>query len=775
MTTSRSFQSLAHWGAFTAHVEDGRLVRVSPFAEDKQPNDLIDAWPEMVYADNRVQRPSIRRGWLETVGRGLPHTGSGRGDDSFVEVPWDEALDLVSRELRRVRSQHGNASIFGGSYGWSSAGRFHHARTLVHRFLASIGGCTGQVTNYSYGAAMRLLPHVLGDMAAVAGPVTDWPAILENCERFVAIGGIAGKNWKIQSGGGGLHPYGEWMEKAAQSGIRFTNISPLRSDTADVLDAEWIQIRPGTDMALILATAWLVHARGKTDMDFVTRHCVGFDRFLGYLQGAEDGIVKDPAWAAPITGLSIETITAFAESLFDRRVMLSAAWSLQRAEHGEQPYWGLVALAAMLGQIGLPGGGVAFGYGSMNGMGNPLYDLPVAGMEVPKVPGELKIPVARIADLLLMPGEPCEFDGRTFPYPDIKLVYWAGGNPFHHHQDLFRLREAFQRPETIIVHEPWWTATARHADIVLPATTPLERNDIGGSSRDPYLFAMHKAIEPVGEARDDFAIFSAVADRMGEGAKFHENRGEAEWLRILYDRFSTAMAKRGVNPPDFETFWEAGHVRIPDPVSTFTLYRQFRDDPAAHPLRTPSGKVEIFSETVAGFGYDECPGMPVWRAPSEWLGSDLAARYPLHMISNQPEDKLHGQMDASEPSRRNKVRDRAGLIMSPADAAARGLAEGDVVRIFNDRGVSLAGLRISDKIMPGVVCLPTGATFDPIPDGKGGWIENHGNPNALTKDIGTSRLGQGPSAQTCLVEVLRHELEAAPITVLAQPEIEAAA
>jgi biotin/methionine sulfoxide reductase len=743
MTDRRAFQSLAHWGAFTAHVEDGRLVAVSPFSDDPQPSPLIEAWPEMVYAENRIRKPSIRRGWLETVGRGLPHPGHGRGDDSFVEVSWDEALGHVQRELERVRSEHGNASIFGGSYGWASAGRLHHARTLLHRFLAMIGGSTGQVTNYSYGAAMRLLPHVLGDMAVVAGPVTDWPTIFANCERFVAFGGIAGKNWQIHSGGGGLHPYGEWMEQAAASGIRFTNISPLKTDTADVIDAEWIQIRPGTDMALILATAFVVQARGKTDMDFVSRYCVGFDRFLAHLHGEDDGIVKDPRWASGITGLSVEAIERFAESLFDRRVMLTAAWSLQRAEHGEQPFWGLVALTAMLGQIGLPGGGVAFGYGSMNGMGNPLYDLPIAGPSVPKMPGDLKIPVARIADLLLQPGEPCQFDGQVFPYPDIRLVYWAGGNPFHHHQDLFRLREAFQRPDTIIVHEPWWTATARHADIVLPATTPLERNDIGGSSRDPYLFAMHKAIEPVGDARGDFEIFRALADRMGIGAAFHENRSEEEWLRFMYDRFHATMAQRGVNPPDFDTFWEAGHVRIPDPTGMFTLYEDFRADPEAH--------------------------------PTEWLGSELAGRYPLHMISNQPADKLHGQMDASGHSRRNKVRERTGLIMHPDDAASRGLVDGDIVRIFNDRGVSLAGLRVSDGIMPGVVCLPTGATFDPIADGKGGLMENHGNPNALTRDIGTSRLGQGPSAQTCLVEVVRHEEAASPVTVLGQPAIDTAA
>src|SRR5690606_14628439 len=146
------------------------------------------------------------------------------------------------------------------------------------------------------------------------------------------------------------------------------------------------------------------------------------------------------------------------------------------------------------------------------------------------------IPVARIADLLLSPGKKFSFDGQELEYPDIRLIYWAGGNPFHHHQDLFRLRQAFQRPETIIVHEPYWTATARHADIVLPATTALERNDIGGSSRDPYVFAMHKAVEPVGEARDDFRIFSELADRLGAGERFRSEERRVgkggRWRRV---------------------------------------------------------------------------------------------------------------------------------------------------------------------------------------------------------------------------------------------------
>jgi len=766
------FPTLSHWGAFDAHVENGRLIHVTPFSEDPHPSRLIETWPEMIYSENRITRPAIRRGWLDTVARGRLHPGVGRGSDAFVNVPWHEALDLVASELERVRTNYGNASIFGGSYGWSSAGRMHHARTLIHRFMGAIGGCTGQVTNYSYGAAMRLLPHIFGDDRTVAGPVTDWNAVLEHCDEFVAFGGIAAKNWQIQSGGAGLHPFDDFMAEASSRGIRFTNVSPLRDDVSPILNPEWLQIRPGTDMAFILGLAHVVHASGESDMEFINRYCVGFERFEQYLTGKTDGIAKTPEWAAPITGIPVGTIVAFARKLIGRRVLLSASWSLQRAQHGEQCYWGLATLAAMLGQIGLPGAGVAYGYGSMNGMGNPLYQMPISGMPAIKQQNDLKIPVARIADMLLSPGETVEFDGSRITYPDIKLVYWAGGNPFHHHQDLFRLQKAFQRPETVIVHEPWWTATARHADIVLPATTTLERNDIGGSSRDPYLFAMHKAIEPVGEARDDYRIFCDLADRLGAGEDFHMSRNEEDWLRDIYGRFSERMSKRGFISPDFETFWKAGYVRIPDPEGSFTLFSDFRNDLDGNPLATPSGKIELFSETVAAFGYDECPGHAVWCEPSEWLGADLVSRFPLHLISNQPAEKLHGQMDASSLSRSNKIGGRTGIHISSPDAQARGLKDGDMVRVFNERGACLAGVWISDGIMPGVVCLPTGATFEPITDAGGRPLENHGNPNVLTKDVGTSRLGQGSSAQTCLVEIERYNDVIEPVRVLGQPRFQ---
>ena len=760
----QEFRSAAHWGAFTALVENGRLVGTRPFEHDPEPNELNEAWPEMLYAPHRIAEPMVRRGWLRGRGRG-GHRDL-RGEDSFVPVSWDRALGLVADELRRVRAEYGSASVFGGSYGWSSAGKLHHARTLLHRFMAVTGGCTGQVTNYSFGAGMVLMPHLLGSVQAVAGPQTEWDAIFAHCEEFVAFGGLPAKNWKVQYGGSGLHTFGAVTERARRSPVRFTSISPQRTDTVDALGAEWLPIRPGTDTALVLALAYAAERDGATDRAFLDRYCTGFDRVRPYLTGEADGVPKSPGWAAGITGVPAERIEALARQLRGRRVMLTASWSLQRAEHGEQPFWALVTLAAMLGQIGLPGCGVAFGYGSGNEAGGPDYATPTPGMPVPPRPGDLKIPVARVADMLLNPGGRVDFNGEVLTFPDTRLVYWAGGNPFHHHQDLRRLRDAFRRPDTVVVHEPWWTATACHADIVLPATTPLERNDIAGSSKDPFLLAMHKAVEPVGGARDDFTIFAELGERLGAGRAFTDGRDEMGWLRHLWAGTVRRLGARGIEAPGFDAFWEQGWFRLPEPNTTLTLLAPFRADPDGAPLRTPSGRIELFSETIAGFGYPGLPGHAVWNPPGEWLGA--AGEFPLHLLSPQPADKLHSQLDGSAGTRRATVAGRAALTINAADAAARGIRDGEVVRVWNSRGACLAGARVTEDVMQGVVCLPTGAAVS-----FSGALDTHGNPNVLTRDIGTSRLGQGCAAQTCLVEVARFEGVPPDVAAFDPPPVEA--
>ncbi len=305
-----------------------------------------------------------------------------------------------------MRDRLGAEGIFTGSYGWSSAGRVHHARSLVRRFHFAGGGAVDQAGNYSWGAAQFFLPHIIGSYSPLTGRVTSWPSVIAHCGLFIPFGGLALKNAQVSSGGAGEHSLQTWLEKLAAKGTPVINISPTRDDCPAFLNAEWIPIRPNTDTALMLALAWEIQHHGAQDQTFLERYCVGWPQLAAYLRGAGDGLAKTPQWASAITGIPAGRIRRLARQLMAApRSMMTCAYALQRAHRGEQPYWMVIALAAMLGQIGLPGGGFAFGHGSMNGVGNPRLDALAPSLPLGVNPAaDLTIPVARIADMLLHPG-----------------------------------------------------------------------------------------------------------------------------------------------------------------------------------------------------------------------------------------------------------------------------------------------------------------------------------------------------------------------------------
>lgn len=743
-STRQTKVTSSHWGAFEVDVDGDRIVATRPFAADPNPTRIPESIPAAVHHRSRVARPSIRRGWLETRDR------TGRGSDDFLDVPWDEALDIAAQEIDRVRTSYGNESIFGGSYGWGSAGRFHHAQSQAHRFLNCIGGYVSSFASYSTGCAQAIMPHVFGkDFLSLLYVHQDgWQTIHAHTETLVMFGGINTKNAQVSMGGISEHDTGIWMDRCLAKGTRCINVGPQRSDAPE--GCEWLSVKPGSDTALMLALAYVLQTEGLADQAFLDRYTSGFDRFLPYLLGESDGQPKTPEWAAPICGVSVGAIHELARHMAKTRTFITVAWSLQRAEHGEQPYWMSAVLAAMLGQIGLPGGGVGYGFGSIGGVGKSMTGM--GGMTFPqgKNPVKSVIPVARIADMLRNPGQPYDFNGRRETYPDIRLIYWAGGNPYHHHQDLNALHKAWQRPETIIVNEPFWTATAKRADIVFPVTTPYEREDIGRANLDEYLFHMPQLIPPVGEARDDHEIFAGLAERLGAKDHFTDGRSGSQWIAKLYDDYRALARNDGIPVPDLETLRAENWVRLPiqSDGPNQTLFAPFRADPDLAPLPTPSGRIEIFSRTIASFGYDDCPGHPVWLPPTEWLGTATSAA-PLHLLSPQPSDKLHSQLEsalADQPDARP-----VSVVLHPDDATQRGITDGDIVRVFNARGACRARAKLSSDIRPGVVALPTGAWYGD-PDSS---IDPHGNPNVLTMDVGTSRLGQGCSAHSTLVDVER--------------------
>jgi biotin/methionine sulfoxide reductase len=266
---------------------------------------------------------------------------------------------------------------------------------------------------------------------------------------------------------------------------------------------------------------------------------------------------------------------------------------------------------------------------------------------------------------------------------------------------------------------------------------------------------MKKAIAPVGQSRDDFVIYRALAERLGVAEAFTEGRGEMEWVRHLYDTTrADARARFGHEMPNFDAFWAQGWAALPV-RRHHTYLADFRADPDAHRLATDSGRIVLHSPRIAEMAHADCPPHPSWVEPAEWLGA-AGAEGRFHLVSRQPIDKLHSQLDFSARSQGVKQDGREIATLHPDDAGRLGVAAGDTVRLWNERGACLAGVRVSDGVRPGVVILPTGAWYTPADDADGA-LDLAGNPNVLTLDKGTSALGQGCAAHTCLVRIERVE------------------
>ena len=267
-----------------------------------------------------------------------------------------------------------------------------------------MGGCTRAMNSYSTAAAQVILPHVIAPWPQMELQQTTLQNVIEHTQLFVAFGGLPKRNAQVAYGGVTEHRTAIDLSRARAAGTEFVSISPVANDTETDLKASWLAPVPGTDVALMLGLAYVLETQNLTATEFLRSHCVGYARVKDYLLGKTDGIAKTPRWASSICGVPVDEIESLARKMAGRRTFLTAAWSLQRGDHGEQPYWMATTLAAMLGQIGLPGGGIGFGYGAIGGVGNPIKNF--GGLSFPKGKNPITdyIPVARIAEMLNSPG-----------------------------------------------------------------------------------------------------------------------------------------------------------------------------------------------------------------------------------------------------------------------------------------------------------------------------------------------------------------------------------
>lgn len=779
----------AHWGALKLTIKEGKIIKSQNAFDNLTPNPLQNFTADLIDGinTNRIKAPMVRKSYLEKKSN---HKEL-RGADEWVEISYEKAIKLVSDEIKRVRKQKGPNGIYGGSYGWKSSGNFHNSRTLLHRFLTMGGGFVGGLGDYSTGAAQVIMPHVLGTLE-VYEQQTSWPIVLEHSKVVVIWGANPIDTLRIawtSTDNQGL----EYFKKLKESGKKILCIDPIKSNTMEFFEdkAEWISITPNTDTALMLGIMHTMLITQKYDKNFLEEYTEGFEVFEKYLLGKEDNTPKTAKWASQICGIPENKIKELAKLFFENRTMFMAGWNMQRQHHGEQPHWMLVTLSAMIGQIGLPGGGFGFSYHYSNG-GSPSTNAPViGGISLGKVlskeeektlidGAELAIPVARIADCLLNAGKTIKYNGREITYPDIDLIYWVGGNPFVHHQDTNTLIKAWKKPSSVIVHDIYWTPTAKMADIVFPITTPYERNDLtmSGDYSNLSIYPMKQAIKRLPKSKHDFEVFTDLAKACGFEKQYTENKSEMQWLEEFYNTAYNQAQKTGItladgnNMPDFKTFWKNNRPIIFAPTpegEEFIRYADFREDPILNPLGTPSGKIEIYSKTIEKMQYEGCPAFPQWIEPIEWKGmKNPPAEFVL--VSPHPSLRLHSQLSNTRLREQYAISNREPIWINPQDAKNKGIKNGDIVRAFNKRGQILAGAVISDIVPKGVVRIYEGAWYDPENPKENNTLCKNGNANVLTIDIPSSELANGNIANTAMINIEKYKGTIPKLTAFTPPK-----
>ena len=723
-----------------AHVQDGRITRLDT---DDRPDSL--AAPQL-RACVRGRAYLRRQYHPERLLTPLKRTGR-RGNGEFIPISWDEALDTVAARFEQVKRQYGSSALFVpyGTGSYNQLNGSHVARRLMNLY----GGCLGFYNSYSWAATNQATPTVYGTLVT-GNQRQDWLNA-----RYILMWG-----WNPAEMRDGTNS-DYFIKCARQAGAHVVCIDPRHSLSAASLADEWIPIRPGTDTAMLSAMAYVMLTERLYDAEFVRTHCVGFDAsqmpvqgaesYSDYILGVRDGIPKTPQWAEAITAVPAATIARIAREYATLKPgVLYQGYGMQRRAYGEQVVRAGCVLAAITGNVGVPGGW-ASGLGLQAPDGGGLWTVFPTGEN----PVKAEIPVFLWTEAVLHGKVLTTAQGVRGANQldnDIKLIYAVATNCLvNQHADTNRSAEILrdeQKVEFLVVQDNFVTPTARFADIVLPACTQFETWGVeDGWKYGDEVILQPKLVEPPGECKSDYRICAELAERLGIGAAFSEGRDELDWTKFCLDEFRRI---RFPELPSFEEFIEQNLGTWTHPATRPAIaFADFRRDPQNFPLQTPSGKIEIFSKQLFDLNNPlEIPAVPKyiqeWESPFDNQLSSPNA-YPLQAIGHHTLHRVHSTHDNNDwleqafPQR---------VFINPLDATARGISDGDPVKVYNPRGALVLPCRITARILPGVVDIPQGAWWQP--DAAG--LDIGGNINVLTSSRWTP-FAFGSAQHTLMVEV----------------------
>lgn len=697
---------------------------------------------ERLYSPDRLKYP------MKRVGK--------RGEGKFERITWDEAIDTIAKEWTRIRKDYGNESIY-----WqycSGQQSLVSSRRAWQRLMNLMGGFLKYYGSYSNAQGSAAFPLTYG------GRPSSLPSEIANAKLYV----LFGNNPSVTrpSGGG----KGFQIDAAfAKHKPRTIVIDPCFTDTCTTRADQWVPIRPGTDAALVGALAYEFITHNWVDQKFLDTYCVGYDEktlpasapkgsdYKSYILGkGADKTPKTPQWAAKITGIPADVIEALAKEMASTKpLFVSQGWGPQRQANGEETCRAIAMVPILLGQVGLPG--------TSTGAHEGNTPFPAVYLPVGKNPVKATIPVYLWTDAILrgkeMTRQTDALKGVEKLSADIKMIINSGGNTMiNQHGDCNWTDKVLQdtkKCEFIVVCDNMMTPSCRYADILLPDILGPETDDAacqGGSHGDvACMIAIQKAVEPQWEQKTSWEICRLLAKKLGLEDAYTEGKTQVEWVKWCYEE----TRKKVPELPSFEEFWKAGSAKVwnyrKDPIAL----EAFRKDPVAHKLKTPSGKIEIYSERLANevkdwklAKGDVISPIPVYWQSWDMPGDPIQKKYPLQCFGFHGHGRIHSTFH-NLPKLRYMHPDM--VVMNPLDAKERGIADGENVLVFNDRGTVMLPARVTPRIMPGVITIPQGAWYQPkTVNGK--TVDVGGCINTLTHHL-PSPYAKGNAQHNILVEV----------------------